>query len=109
MAYDENLADRLRDHLAGHMGISERRMFGGICFMLDGNMVCGVINEDLMLRVGPDTYESTLALDGARPMDFTGKSLKGFVYVDGAFVAEDADLAEWVGRGLVFAAGLPPK
>ncbi|MCW9039597.1 MAG: TfoX/Sxy family protein [Rhodospirillales bacterium] len=109
MAYDENLADRLRDHLAGHMGISERRMFGGICFMLDGNMVCGVINEDLMLRVGPDAYESTLALDGARPMDFTGKSLKGFVYVDGAFVAEDTDLAEWVGRGLVFAAGLPPK
>ena len=109
MAYDEHLADRIRGNLAGHMGISERKMFGGLCFMLNGNMVCGVAKDDLMLRVGPAAYEETLALEGAREMDFTGKPLKGMVFVDAAFAAEDDDLAGWIARALQFAASLPPK
>lgn len=109
MAYDEGLAERIRAHLDGHVDVSEKRMFGGIAFMMGGHMCAGVVKTDLMVRVGPDGYAGALALPGARPMDFTGKPLKGFVYVDGETVADDGALADWLGRGLAFVAGLPPK
>lgn len=109
MAFDEGLAERVREQLAGLQAVSEQRMFGGLCFMLSGNMCVGVVQDRLMLRVGPDAYEATLGLPHARPMDFTGKPLRGFVYVDAEGFAEDEDLAGWVERGVAFAAALPPK
>jgi TfoX/Sxy family transcriptional regulator of competence genes len=109
MAYSEDLAARIWKALAAEKGVSERKMFGGIAFMLRGNMCCGVIGEDLMLRVGPDLYEEALARPGARPMDFTGRPMKGMVYVDPRAIESDAVLRELVELGLAFAASLPAK
>lgn len=109
MAYDNELANRIRGILDGHMGIAEKGMFGGLAFMLNGNMCVGVVKADLMVRVGADDYDAALAHEGARPMDFTGRPLRGFVFVSGEAVATDGSLAEWVGRGLAFAASLPAK
>ena len=109
MAYDEGLAQRIRDALDEREDLSERRMFGGLCFMLGGNMDCGVVGEELMLRVGPQAYAACLALPHAREMDFTGRSMKGFVYVGVEGLEDDADLADWLARGVAFAASLPPK
>jgi TfoX/Sxy family transcriptional regulator of competence genes len=106
MAYDEGLAERIRS-VAG--SCSERKMFGGLAFMLDGNMAFGVVGDELMVRVGPDAYTDALARPHAREMDFTGRSMKGMVYVDADGVAEDDALADWVGLGLAYAGSLPAK
>jgi len=81
MSYDEKLANRVRNCLKGKRGVSERKMFGGLCFMINGNMCCGVEKENLMVRVGPEQYKAALAKPHTRRMDFTGRPLKGFVYV----------------------------
>ncbi len=109
MAYAESLAERVRAVLAGEPGVSEKRMFGGLTFLLNGNMCCGLTGTDLMVRVGPDAYDEALARPHAREMDFTGKSLKGFVFVAPEGCASDADLRAWVGLGREFAASLPAK
>ena len=109
MAYDEELAQRVREELSGRPDLSERKMFGGLCFMLGGNMCAGIVGEELMLRVGPDAYEDSLARPHAREMDFTGRSLKGMVYVAVDGVADDADLCSWLDVAVSFAGGLPPK
>ena len=109
MPYDEALAERTRAVVAGEPGIAERKMFGGLAFLFHGNMACGVLGDELMVRVGPDAWTECLALPHAREMDFTGRSMKGMVYVAAPGLAEDADLAAWVGRGLAFAGSLPPK
>lgn len=109
MAYDEGLAQRAREILAHRPGFAEKKMFGGLCFLLNGNMACGIVGDELMVRVGPDAYEECLALPHAREMDFTGRALRGMVYVSADGLAEDADLAGWVERGASFAGGLPPK
>jgi len=109
MVYDEGLAERIREMLGNHPGLSEKKMFGGLCLLINGNMVCGVTNEDLMVRVGPEGYQEALAEIYSRPMDFTGKPLRGFVYVDPEGLEEDRDLKEWVDRGVAFAESLPPK
>jgi hypothetical protein len=109
MAYDEGLAHRVRDTLADRLDLSERKMFGGLCFMLAGNMCCGIVGEELMLRVGPEAYESTLARQHAREMDFTGRALNGMVYVGSGGIAEDEQLAEWLGLAVAFAGSLLPK
>ena len=109
MAYDEALADRVREVLAPHRDLSERRMFGGIAFMLAGNMCCGVIGEDLMVRLGPDDGPKALKEDGVRPMDFTGRPMKTAVYVSPDVTADDDRLASWVEAGAAFASSLPPK
>jgi TfoX/Sxy family transcriptional regulator of competence genes len=90
-------------------GIDERKMFGGIAFLLDGNMFVGIASDELMVRVGPDAWEEALAHPHTREMDFTGRSMKGYVFVDGTGTAEDDDLRAWVERGLAFAGSLPPK
>ena len=90
-------------------GVTERKMFGGLAFMLGGNMCCGIIGDELMVRVGPDAWEASLALPHAREMDFTGRSMKGMVYVGVDGVESDADLDAWVARGITFAGSLPPK
>jgi TfoX/Sxy family transcriptional regulator of competence genes len=109
MAYDEALAARIRRMLARQKGTAERKMFGGIAFMVRGNMCCGVVKDTLMVRVGPEAHADALAQPGARPMDFTGRPSKGMVYVGPEACASDAGLAKWVERGLAFAASLPAK
>ncbi len=81
MAYDEKLAGRVRLLLKGRKGISEKRMFGGLAFMLGDRMCCGVLKEDFVARIGPEAYESALDEPHVRPMDFTGRPIKGYVYV----------------------------
>jgi TfoX/Sxy family transcriptional regulator of competence genes len=109
MAYDEGLAERIRDLTAGRGDLGEKKMFGGLCFLVSGNMSFGIVGSELMVRVGPAAYEGALAQPHAREMDFTGRSMKGMVYVDEDGLAEDEDLAAWLERGLAFASSLPPK
>lgn len=109
MAFDEALADRVRDVLAPRPELSEREMFGGIAFMVGGNMACGVIGEELMVRLGAEDAEKALEEPHTRPMDFTGKPARTTIYVDPAGTASDSDLAGWVDAGADFAASLPPK
>jgi TfoX/Sxy family transcriptional regulator of competence genes len=109
MAYDEALADRIRELLSARADVTERRMFGGIAFMLAGNMACGVLGEDLIVRLGEEESEKALYEDGVRPFDFTGRPMKNIVYVSPERTANDAGLAEWVETGADFAASLPPK
>jgi TfoX/Sxy family transcriptional regulator of competence genes len=109
MAYDEGLAQRVREALDERDDVTERKMFGGLAFLLGGNMSVGIVGEELMVRVGPDAWGEALAEPHAREMDFTGRSMKGFVYVDGAGLEDDADLEGWVARGVGFAASLPAK
>ena len=109
MAYDENLARRVREVLKRRRGISEKKMFGGLAFMVNGHMACGVIGEDLMVRVGPDAYDAALKRAGARPMDFTGRPMRGMVYVAPQGHRRKLSLEAWVKQGLSFARSLPPK
>ncbi|HEX6385081.1 MAG TPA: TfoX/Sxy family protein [Anaerolineae bacterium] len=109
MAYDEGLAQRVREMLADQPDLQEKKMFGGIAFMLRGNVACGLTKDDLMVRVGLERYEEALARSEARPMDFTGKPMKGWIYVNADGYAEDEDLAEWVSMGVAYALSLPPK
>jgi TfoX/Sxy family transcriptional regulator of competence genes len=100
MAYDEGLAERIRGVLRGRDDVVERKMFGGIAFMVAGRMACGVIHDDLMVRVGPDAHDEAVTEPHARPMDFTGRPMRGMVYVEPGGVSSDADLARWVRRGV---------
>ncbi|MBC8423378.1 TfoX/Sxy family protein [bacterium] len=109
MTYDEPLAARVREALEDHEGVVEKKMFGGLCMLINGNMCCGVVEDRLMVRVGPEAYADTLALPHACEMDFTGKPLKGMVYVDAKGLGTQADLCAWVERGIAFAGSLPPK
>lgn len=109
MAYNEDLAARARDILADRDDLSERKMFGGIAFMVGGNMCCGVVGEDFMLRLGADGADAALDEPHTRPMDFTGRPMSGFVYVDPSGTAAFEDLERWIGRALEVAASLPPK
>lgn len=109
MGYDEALADRVRDALGAREGASERKMFGGVVFMIGGNMAVGVIGEDLMVRLDPTDAEHALTEPHTRPMDFTGRPMKGMVYVDPGGTEADDDLSAWVEAGADFAASLPSK
>lgn len=106
MAFDEALAARVRDALPGHC--TEKRMFGGLCFLDRGNMACGIVGDTLMLRMG-DAAEAALREPHARPMDFTGRPMKGMLFVEPEGVADDDQLRDWVGRALAFTASLPAK
>ena len=109
MAYDEELAARTRAALGEVRGVTEIKMFGGLCFTVHGNMAVGVTGDDLMVRVAPEDGEAALAQPGARPMDFTGKPMKGFVFVDAEGLKTERTLKSWVDRGVAFASSLPPK
>ena len=108
MAYNAEIADRVLKMMVGREGLTERKMFGGIAFMLNGNMCCGVTNDDLMVRVGADGLEDALDQPHARPMDFTGHPMKGFVFVDAGAVG-DRVLRQSIQRGVTFAESLPAK
>lgn len=109
MSYDEKTAERVRRILSGRADVVEKKMFGGLCFMVNGSMCCGLTHTAFMIRVGPEHYEEALAQPNARPMDFTGRPLTGMVYVDPAGYRTDVDLAKWVARGVDFVAALPAK
>lgn len=109
MAYNEELALRIRQSLGEQSGIVERQMFGGLCFMVHGNMLGGVMGDEIIVRVGAERYEDALQLPHAREMDFTGRPMRGFVVVGIDGIASDDDLENWVARGLEFALSLPPK
>lgn len=109
MVYDEGLAERVRAALQGVRGVSEKKMFGGLSFLLRGHMCCGIIGDELMVRVGPEAYAACLREPHAREMDFTGRPMKGLVTVAVAGLTSSATLAAWVARGRAYAACLPPK
>jgi TfoX/Sxy family transcriptional regulator of competence genes len=109
MAYDEGLAERIRGVLADRPDVSEKRMFGGIVFMIRGHMSVGIAKDDLMVRVGRDSHDELVRQPHARPMDFTGRPMKGFLYVSSPGLESDADLERWVGHGVKHALSLPAK
>jgi TfoX/Sxy family transcriptional regulator of competence genes len=109
MAYDAELAERVRDALSMRDGLSEREMFGGIGFMLNGNVACGVIGEDLIVRLSPEDAERALAEEHTRPFDYTGRPMRGWIFVAPEGTASEETLAEWVDAGAAFAASLPAK
>ena len=109
MAYDEGLAQRIREMLADTPGISEKRMFGGLAFLLRGKMCVGIIGDELMVRVGPEAHSKLVADPHAREMDFTGRSMKGFLYVGVDGFESDADLRRWISRGEAGVAAVPVK
>jgi TfoX/Sxy family transcriptional regulator of competence genes len=110
MAYDEGLAARVRGLLGGRSDVEDKRMFGGIAFLIAGNMACGVSGEDLMVRVDREESEALIASEpGVRRFDMTGRPMKGWLLVAPEATADDGDLERWVRRGEAFAASLPPK
>ena len=109
MPYNEDLATRVRVALGSLSGLTEKKMFGGLAFMLNGNMCVGVTNDDLMVRVGPEEHENLLTLAHARPMDLTGRPMKGFVFISLEGTQKAESLKEWVGRGVGYAETLPKK
>jgi TfoX/Sxy family transcriptional regulator of competence genes len=109
MAYDEGLGERIRSVLEGRRKVVEKKMFGGVAFMLDGKMFVGIVKDDLLVRVGPERYEDAIKQRHVRPMDFTGKPMVGYVYVAPSGVTEDAILARWIEQGAEFVATLPAK
>jgi len=109
MPYDARLVERIRPLLCGNYSAAETKMFGGLAFMVNGHMCCGVSGENLVVRTGPAGFEEAIARPYARPMDFTGRPMKGFVYVSPAGYSSDRDLRTWVQRGLDFVLSQPPK
>ena len=109
MAYDEGLEVRIEEALAG-LRVTKKRMFGGLCFLDRGNMLCGIVKDGrLMLRVGKKAYESVLARPFVAKMDFTGKPMTGLGYIEPAGFEEDSDLKAWLELGLAFTGSLPAK
>lgn len=108
MAYDEGLADRIRQHLSHHGGIEEKKMFGGISFLLNGKMCVGVVKDELCARVGPEAFDEAVKLPHARVMDFTKRPMKGWIFVAAEGVEEDTDLKAWIERCERFVKTLPP-
>jgi len=109
MAYDEGLAQRIREVLDPVGPITEKKMFGGLAFLERGYMFVGIVGETLMARIGPAAYGAALARPNVRPMDFTGRPMKGYVFVDPPGHERDDDLAEWVGAAQGFVRTLPDK
>ncbi len=109
MAYDERLAERMTAALLPEPGITQRKMFGGLAFMHRGNMACGIVGDRLMLRLSPDAHEAALTQPHVSPMDFTGRPMRGMVYVEPPGIVADADLARWLQLALAFTSSLPPK
>ena len=107
MAYNEKLAGRVRKLLTRRQGFDEKKMFGGLCFLLKGKMVCGVLKEDLVLRVGPENYKKALVHPYVRPMDFTGRPLKGFVFVGPGGCRTEKSLSSWITGAVEYASTLP--
>ena len=109
MTYDEKTAERIRGVLKRRRGVLEKKMFGGIAFLLNGNMCCGVLKKDIVLRLGERGAAQALKKPHARPMDFTGKPLKGMIYLGPAGYRTPAKLRAWIDQSVAFAKSLPKK
>lgn len=109
MAYDENLALRIRKRLIEQAGYAEKKMFGGIAYLLHGNMACGILREQLIVRVGPRRYGEALARPDTRPFDVTGRPMTGWVQVAPAGWEAPGQLSAWLELGVAYAHSLPPK
>lgn len=109
MAYDQKLAERIEGLLRRKRGVAQKRMFGGLCFLVDGKMFCGVERKQMVVRVGPLRYDALLKKPHVKPMDFTGHPMRGFLYVEQAGLKSPAQLKRWVDAGFVFASSLPKK
>ena len=109
MPYDEGLARRAREQLQRIGGFTEKKMFGGVGFMIDGNMARGVHGDDLIVRLGPERYEEALDQPSVRPFDMTGRPMKGWVMVGSAAVRTEEQLSGWIRQGVAFARSLPAK
>jgi TfoX/Sxy family transcriptional regulator of competence genes len=109
VAFDETLAERIRLALADVPDLHERLMFGGIAFMVSGHMACGVVGDELMLRLGPQRAGRALDQPHVRPMDFTGRPMRSMVFVGPEALRDDGDLARWLRAATAFVATLPPK
>lgn len=109
MAYNEKLAERISKLLKPQKGVVEKKMFGGIAYMFKDKMMCGIVKDDLMVRCMPDDYETLLKKPHAREMDFTGRPMKGFLYVGSDGIKTDKQLSNWLYVGIEFALKSPPK
>jgi hypothetical protein len=109
MAYSKALADEIRARIGDRPGLSERQMFGGIAFMLNGNMAVGVTGDELMVRVGKEAHDDAMSLPGARIFDMSARPMRGWILVAPEGFANEADLDAWIDRGVALAETLPPK
>ena len=110
MAFDEGLAERIREQFQHrHDDVEEKKMFGGLCFMVSNHMCCGIVKDTLMARVGPDNYEGCLTKEHASEMDFTGKAMKGMIYVSPEGIESDSGLSSWLTFCTDFVESLPAK
>lgn len=109
MAFDERLADLVRRTVGPREDASERKMFGGLAFLLDGKMFCGIVKDELMVRVGPERYQEALGRRHARPMDFTGRPMVGYVFVAPSGCRTVKAVGAWVEQSLEFASTLDAK
>ena len=109
MAFDENLAARIRHALARKRGVVEKKMFGGVCFLLNGNMLVGVWKKSLIVRVGPDQWDKALLEPRVKEFDITGKSMRGWVMVEPGGVEDEDQLEEWIQRAVKFVGKLEKK
>ena len=110
MAYDEQLATRIREGLGNRPGLSEQKMFGGLAFLVGGNMAIAASGQGgILVRVDPEESEELVATTPAEPMEMRGRAMAGWLRLDAAHVANDAALREWVERGTAYAGSLPPK
>lgn len=109
MAFDEGLAQRIREALKATAHVVEKRMFGGLAFMIHGHMFCGIVGTELMLRVGLKQYDNILSIPYVRQMDFTGRPMKGFVFISEKGFEEESQLHDWITMGLKFVHTLPEK
>ena len=110
MAFDEKLAARIRTQLGKKKGLVEKKMFGGLAFLLNGNMSCGVRGDEMIVRLAPEETDKALAKKHVRVFDISGRGpMKGWILVDAEGVKTEKDLAAWVDTGVKYAASLPPK
>ena len=109
MAYDEGLAHRVRAAMVGQPGLVEKKMFGGLALLLDGNMACGVMGDDVLIRIDPASHDRVLAEPGTREFAMTSRPAKGWILVGPDATGTDEDLRRWVDRGVGYARSLPPK
>jgi TfoX/Sxy family transcriptional regulator of competence genes len=109
MAYDEGLAEHIRVILADRPNVVAKKMFGGVAFILNGNMAVGVINNELIVRASAKEYEALQTEPGVRTFDMTGRPMRGWLVIEPTAISTDADLERWVARGVAVAESLPPK
>ena len=109
MPYSKALAARVRQTLAGRLGIVEKKMFGGVCFLLHGHMLVGVWQDSLIARIGTDRAESALHQQHVREFDVTGRPMKGWIMIDPDGLDTDVQLKEWLEQASIFVTTLPPK